>query len=98
RSGGPLECQAAIAHWFSAELGHLEDGAAITVPLERMDDGAATLRGPTGEAMAVEALWCGLPGKAWQTRAPIALNRSAEARWPSSIVCRTGARLTCSTP
>ncbi|MEM8855395.1 MAG: hypothetical protein AAGD34_16945, partial [Pseudomonadota bacterium] len=41
RSGGPLECQAAIAHWFSAELGHLEDGAAITVPLERMDDGAA---------------------------------------------------------
>lgn len=99
RSDGPIACEAKLAHWFSAAFGEVATGDARRIALVRRTDGTVTLDGPGGEAMAVEALWCGRPGRTWTTRAAIALPRVADGAgpvgWPERIVCEGGGRLRC---
>lgn len=101
-NAGPrtLVCQAALAHWFSQSLATLD--ANQTARLELWFDpltGAYAVRGSRGEHIPVEALWCGVSGRAYRTRAPIPLERDSTAPPTASVACRSqGERVVCSPP
>ncbi|WP_211110066.1 hypothetical protein [Acuticoccus mangrovi] len=97
RTAEPIACEASIAHWFSAAFGTAGPGASLALPLLRAPDGTVAVVSDRGEAMAVERVWCGRPGAAWQTRATLDLPRSegAAVDWPELIICRMADRLIC---
>lgn len=93
-----ITCAATLAHWFSIEIGTAGAGERVQAELWRdPDSGAVLLLNEHGDRMPVEALWCGLEGRSWQTRSPIALDRTPGAA-PARIEldCRAaGGRLAC---
>ncbi len=93
-----MTCAATLAHWFSIELGTAEAGERVLAELwHDPESGAVLLLNEHGDRMPVEALWCGLEGRSWQTRSPIPLDRNPGAA-PASIEldCRAaGDRLAC---
>jgi len=93
-----ITCAATLAHWFSIELGTAEAGERVVAELwHDPDSGAVLILNEQGEAMPIEALWCGLAGRSWQTRSPIPLTRNPGAA-PVGIEldCRmAGGRLAC---
>jgi|GEM_PF-1141064 len=77
RSSERLICEATIAHWFSMSLPAIDPGeAGNRVVVFDKHDGTISVPGPTGELMAIETLWCGIAGRAWETRSLLALDRS----------------------
>lgn len=94
----PITCAATLAHWFSIELGTAAKGESVTARLwHDPESGAVLLLNEHGDHMPVEALWCGLEGRSWQTRSPIRLDRNAGAA-PAGIEldCRAAdGRLAC---
>jgi hypothetical protein len=69
RSGHPIACAAQLAHWFSADLGVAAPGGALRIGFESDPaTGTVFIRNVGGERMPVEAAWCGVEGRAWETR------------------------------
>ncbi|HEV7254202.1 MAG TPA: hypothetical protein VGN97_14050 [Mesorhizobium sp.] len=96
-----LVCQAALAHWLSHDFASLD--ANQTARLELWFDpltGTHALRGVRGEPIPLEALWCGISGRVYRTRALIPLDRDRTARASTaSVTCRSqGERVVCSPP
>ncbi|MDQ3558072.1 MAG: hypothetical protein M3453_02585 [Pseudomonadota bacterium] len=94
----PIACGASVAHWFSLELGRADPGRAVATELwSEPASGAVFAINASGDRMAVEALWCGFEGRAWETAAHIALKRRAETPAPDiRVICRAaGSRLSC---
>lgn len=93
----PLACAAAVAHWFSVELGEAAGGATVTIPLWRdPSNGAVFTLNPSEDRLPVERLWCGFAGRTWATRAEIALPRRAGPADDIAIDCAAvGERLAC---
>ena len=86
----PIACTAQLAHWYSTELGTAAPGARLRIALWLEGaSGTYVMLNGAHENMPVEALWCGIKGRAYETRATIQLNRSDLACAPSSerLVC-----------
>ncbi|MCB1499103.1 MAG: hypothetical protein KDK07_04825 [Bauldia sp.] len=94
----PIVCVGELAHWYSAELGRAEPGTSTTIPLWfDPATGTYTALNDKRENMPVEALWCGIAGRAYATRAVVALARRAgDDAPPAALTCTMGdIRLLC---
>ncbi|MCM2395928.1 hypothetical protein NBH19_07505 [Rhizobium sp. S95] len=73
-----LTCSAAIAHWFSADLGEAAPGAKISFSFGvDVASGNVFQQNSVGDKMAVQRVWCGRKGDDWRTREEIPLERRA---------------------
>lgn len=90
RSAGAIECQALIAHWYSATIGRAGPGEAVAAQLwSDRKDGAVYLLNAGSERMPVQSLFCGAAGQAASTRSDIALARHAGRDEPAiDLECR----------
>ena len=95
--GEPIACGAAVAHWFSVELGGGATGETVTIPLWRDPaTGAVFTLNPSQDRLPIERLWCGLAGRSWATRSEIALPRHAGPADDIAVACAPeGERLAC---
>ncbi len=93
----PVACGAAVAHWFSVELGTAAAGATVTIPLWRDPaTGAVFTLNPSQDRLPIERLWCGLEGRSWATRSEVTLPRKPGAADDISLACAPEAgRLAC---
>ncbi len=99
-AGGDIVCSADLAHWYSQPLGGAAQGASLAVALwHDPATGVVSLLNPGRDRMPVEALWCGLAGRAYATRGRITVPQVAGAvPGAMSFTCRmAGARLECRT-
>lgn len=65
----PIACAAAIAHWYSVELGRASLGQAVRHTLWfDPSRGVVFLIDKAEVRLPVETLWCGLEGRSWETR------------------------------
>lgn len=91
----PIDCQAALAHWYSDELGRIDPGGELTLTLwHDPETGVLNLMNATDDRMPVEALWCSTDTARTRLNLPISAGaEEAELRFS----CRTGteAGLSC---
>ena len=91
RSDGPIECEAAVAHWYSAKIGSAAAGGSVTGALwSNPATGAVFLLNDKQERMPVQSLWCGLAGKAAMTRADVYLERRQGVAEPAVRIACAG--------
>lgn len=65
----PITCAAAIAHWYSVELGRAGLGQAVRQKLWfDPSRGVVFLIDKAEVRLPVETLWCGFEGRSWETR------------------------------
>jgi len=73
-TGGDIRCQAALAHWYSVDLGGVAAGGTLGVTLwHDPETGRLNLLNPSQNRMPVEAIWCGTLGHVHDTRGRVAL-------------------------
>jgi hypothetical protein len=78
RGDGQIACGAAIAHWYSVDLGQAGPGASVSARLWFDPAGGAVyLLNDRQDRLPVETLWCGEAGRSWATRSVIDLPRHA---------------------
>lgn len=83
----PIACEAQIAHWFALPVALADPGQVAEAVLWRDPvTGTVHLTNDRGEALPVERLWCGLAGRTWATRAPVAIDRG-RAEAPIRLSC-----------
>ncbi len=71
---GAMACTAALAHWYSEDLGQADPGASLDMTLwHDPETGVINLMNATNDRMPIEAIWCGTAGDLTATRARIAL-------------------------
>jgi len=95
---GGIACSAALAHWYSLDLGQASPGASVRGTLwYDPKDGSMLLLNALKDHMPIQALWCGIAARAWTTRAEIALARkTGTAPPPIHVACRPeGEGLSC---
>lgn len=74
----PLTCGAALAHWFSEEIGGVAPGQSLSFAFGYdLPSGTLFRLNDRGDEMAVERVWCGEEGRVQESRAQISLPRSA---------------------
>jgi len=100
RTGGPLECQAVAGHWYSFDLG--TGAAAQTMAFDMAVDpktGTVVMWNSAHDPVPIETVFCGIGGKAWDTRFAFPLRHiaeTAEAGRASAFVCEAAAgRVEC---
>ncbi len=87
-TGEPLSCETRLAHWYSSEPVAIAPGATATVDLWfDPETGTYAALNVKSDNMPVESLWCGLSGRAYETRAEITLDRTRAMRDPRAVVC-----------
>lgn len=76
----PISCTIQLAHWYSLGLGEALPGAHTRVDLW-FDKASGTylILNDKQDNMPVEAVWCGIAGRAFETRTAIGLDRSKDA-------------------
>ena len=80
RSGREVVCVGELAHWFSAELARAPAGATARIALWfDPETGTTSALNAHKENMPVESLWCGIAGRAYETRSQVALKRDVDA-------------------
>ncbi len=99
-NGGPgrIACSAAIAHWYSLDLGEAGPNEAVRATLWfDPRSGEVSILNELQARMPVQALWCGLAGRSWTTRSAVPLARRAgEPPEPIELTCAPiGDRLVC---
>ena len=68
----PVDCQAEIAHWFSAELASIAPAREASLDIWRDPaTGSHATRNAHGEFLPIERAWCGIEGRAYVTRRQI---------------------------
>ncbi len=95
----PIDCVAALAHWYSLDLGRADPGHTLEGMLWfDASNGELLALNREQDRMPVQALTCGLVGAAWTTGTPIGFERRVgSVPEPVSLVCRLrGGTLTCS--
>jgi hypothetical protein len=97
-SAVPLACTAELAHWYSVELGGIQPEARKIIDLWfDAATGTYVILNHKQENMPVEALWCGMTGRAYETRALLALERhtGGQAKAAQLTCSIAGERLAC---
>ncbi len=98
RGPGEMVCSAALAHWYSLDLGLAAPGGRVEASLwYDPKDGTMALLNGSKDRMPVQALWCGIAGRTWATRSVIGLERRAGgAPAPIRLTCGVEAdRIAC---
>ncbi len=93
-----LECKAALAHWYSFDLGRAAPGASLSAMFwYDPKDGNVFLLNDLKDHMPVQMLWCGTGPEVWTHRSVIRLERKAgNTPPPIHVTCRVEAgRLEC---
>lgn len=100
QTGGRLECQAVAGHWYSFDLG--TGAAAATMTFDMAVDpmtGTVVMWNSAMDPVPLESIYCGIAGKAWDTRFTFPLRRIAEtadADETSAFVCEAAeGRVAC---
>ena len=79
-TGVPLVCEAALAHWYSDELGRVSPGEELTLTLwHDQKTGVFNLMNATDDRMPVEALWCANEAGRTRLSLPIASGKAEAA-------------------
>lgn len=88
-SGRPVVCAAAIAHWYSAEIGRAAPGGHLEAELwSKPATGEVFLLNDRQDRMPVQRLWCGYEGADVSTRSDIALAHRAGTAEPAvDLIC-----------
>ncbi len=100
RNEGPgmIACSAALAHWYSFDLGRAAPGGSVQAALwYDPKDGNVYLLNAMKDRMPVQALWCGFAEHAWATRTLVPIERAAAGvPAPIHLTCAPeGDRLAC---
>ncbi len=75
-TGVPLDCEAALAHWYSDELGRIAPSDELTLMLwHDSKTGVLNLMNATDDRMPVEALWCSTDTARTRLNLPIAAGK-----------------------
>lgn len=93
-----LTCTIQLAHWYSAAIVDTAPGASAHIDLWFAPaSGTYLILNDKQDNMPVESLWCGIAGRAYETRAAIALDRqSRTAPAARKISCSvSGSHLSC---
>lgn len=94
----PLSCTIELAHWYSITLAEALPGGRTVIDLW-FDPAKGTylILNDKQENMPVEAAWCGIAGRAYQTRTLMVLDRNTGASpQPREMTCAaSGDRLLC---
>ena len=93
-----LSCTIQLAHWYSMRLADTApEGHSVIDLWFDPATGTYVILNAGQDNMPVEALWCGISGRAYQTRADIALDRSKGAAPLARQIACAGAddRLVC---
>lgn len=78
RGEGRIACGAAIAHWYSVDLGQAGPGGTVGTQLWFDPAGGTVyLLNDKQDRLPVETLWCGVAGRSWATRSLVDLPRHA---------------------
>ena len=94
-TGLALNCEAALAHWYSDELGRITPGGELTLTLWRdPKTGVLNLMNATNDRMPVEALWCSNDAARTRLNLPIAADR-VEATLRFSCHASSDRELSC---
>lgn len=93
QSNTAITCQAALAHWYSADLGQIAPEVALTVTLwQNPETGQFNLLNKDRDRMPVEALWCAPENDPTEVRTRLDLPIHAGPAAPNlSFACRTQA-------
>ena len=85
----PITCAAAIAHWYSVELGRANLGQAVRHTLWfDPSRGVVFLIDKADVRLPVETLWCGVEGRSWETRHVAKLpNHAGEIAQAITMTC-----------
>ncbi|WP_422369778.1 hypothetical protein [Hoeflea sp.] len=76
-TGGILKCEAALAHWYSDDLGEIGPGDQLTLTLwHDRETGVLNLMNATDDRMPVEAVWCSNDAARTRLNLPIASGRA----------------------
>lgn len=98
-SGGSIRCMASLAHWYSASMGEAAPGKTLQTTLwHDPQSGELSLMNDQQDRMPVEALWCGHPPRAYETRSRVKLNNlSGETPNGITLACvdQPDGRLMC---
>ena len=89
---GALVCSAALAHWYSLDLGRAAPGGRIegTLWYDRADGNLFLINGAQ-DRMPIQALWCGSAGQAWTTGTRVTLDRKiGQVPKPIRLACAPG--------
>jgi len=93
-----LDCEAALAHWYSDELGRVTPGGELTLTLwHDPETGVLNLMNATNDRMPVEALWCSNDAARTRLDLPIAAGRM-EATLRFSCHADSDRGLSCDAP
>lgn len=91
----PLECQAALAHWYSEDLGRVAAGNELTLTLwHDSETGVLNLLNAGGDRMPVEAIWCASETARTRLKMPMAAGEP-EAKLRFSCHAREHRQLSC---
>lgn len=95
KTGGPLDCRAALAHWYSDELGRIVAGDQLSLTLwHDSETGVLNLMNATNDRMPVEAVWCTTETARTRLDLPMTTGK-AEARLHFTCETSDGANLSC---
>ncbi len=90
-----LDCRAALAHWYSDELGQIAAGERITLTMwHDSETGVLNLMNATDDRMPVEAVWCATDTARTRLALPMTTGK-AETRMQFSCRVRDDATLNC---
>lgn len=86
----PMACTIQLAHWYSLSLADALPGGRTVIDLWfEPKSGAYLILNDKQDNMPVEALWCGIAGRAFETRTAIELDRSKSAKpAPATLRCK----------
>ncbi|MEB8386595.1 hypothetical protein OO012_05075 [Rhodobacteraceae bacterium KMM 6894] len=94
-TGGPLDCRAALAHWYSDELGRIVADGQLTLTFwHDSETGVLNLMNATNDRMPVEAVWCATDTARTRLDLPMTTGQ-AEAKLHFTCEAVDGANLTC---
>ena len=84
-----MTCTIQLAHWYSLSLEDALPGGRTVIDLWfNPKSGAYLILNDKQDNMPVEALWCGIAGRAFETRTALALDRSkGVAPKPETMHC-----------
>lgn len=76
-TGVVMDCRAALAHWYSDELGHIAQGEQLALTLwHDAETGVLNLMNATNDRMPVEAVWCATEAARTRLDLPMTAGRS----------------------
>ncbi|MCZ4351964.1 hypothetical protein O4H61_05500 [Roseovarius aestuarii] len=95
KTGSPLDCRAALAHWYSDDLGRIVVDDQLTLTLwHDSETGVLNLMNATDDRMPVEAVWCATDTARTRLDLPMATGQT-EAKLHFTCKAVDGANLSC---